>query len=423
MVNTDFYQTIADNIQQWIVNKGVEANMAILLRSLIILFIIAVLSIIIDFVFRKIIVAVAKRIIQRTKNTYDDIIIERKIFDKLSHVAPAVVVYILIPFALPEFPKLLVFLKDICFVWIAINILLVVTSFIDALHDIYQQLPVSQNKSIKGYVQLVKIILYIVAFLIIISILFNVNMTRIFTGLGAMAAVLILVFKDTILGFTASVQLSSNNMIKPGDWISMPKYNADGTVIELTLNTVKVQNWDKTISTIPTYALVADSFQNWRGMEESGGRRIKRSVNIDMTSVGFVTPEQIQKFKSFKILHEYIEQKEQEIAEYNKQLNVPEGQIYNGRRMTNLGTFRKYLELYLKQHPKIHTDMTLLVRHLQPTEKGIPIEVYAFSNDQEWAKYESIQADIFDHILAILPEFGLKIFQIPTGSDFKMLKN
>jgi miniconductance mechanosensitive channel len=423
MINTDFYQRIADSIQQWIVDMGIGLNMAVFMRSIIILLIIAILSILIDFIFRKIIVSVAKRVIQRTKNTYDDIIIERKIFDKLSHIAPALVIYILIPFALPEFPKLLVFIKDICFVWIAINILLVVTSFIEALHDIYQQLPVSQNKSIKGYVQLVKIILYIIAFLTIISILFSINMTRIFTGLGAMAAVLILVFKDTILGFTASVQLSSNNMIKPGDWISMPKYNADGTVIELTLNTVKVQNWDKTISTIPTYALVADSFQNWRGMEESGGRRIKRSINLDMTSVGFVTPEQLQKFKTFKILHEYIGKKEQEIVDFNKKINVAEGQVYNGRRMTNLGTFRKYLELYLKQHPKIRPDMTLLVRHLQPTEKGIPIEVYAFSSDQEWANYESIQADIFDHILAILPEFGLKIFQIPTGSDFKMLKN
>jgi miniconductance mechanosensitive channel len=423
MINTDFYQRIADSIQQWVVDMGIGLNMAVFLRSIIILSIIAILGIIIDFVFRKIIVSVAKRVIQRTKNTYDDIILERKVFDKLSHIAPALVIYILIPFALPEYPKLLVFIKDICFVWIAINILLVVTSFIEALHDIYQQLPMSQNKSIKGYVQLVKIILYIIAFLTIISILFSINMTRIFTGLGAMAAVLILVFKDTILGFTASVQLSSNNMIKPGDWISMPKYNADGTVIELTLNTVKVQNWDKTISTIPTYALVADSFQNWRGMEESGGRRIKRSINIDMTSVGFVTPEQLQKFKTFKILNEYIGKKEQEITDFNKKINVLEGQVYNGRHMTNLGTFRKYLELYLKQHPKIHTDMTLLVRHLQPTEKGIPIEVYAFSSDQEWAKYESIQADIFDHILAILPEFGLKIFQIPTGSDFKMLKN
>jgi miniconductance mechanosensitive channel len=267
----------------------------------------------------------------------------------------------------------------------------------------------------------VKIIFYAAAVIMIISIFSGKAPSLLLGGLGAMAAVLILVFKDTILGFVASIQLSANKMVNVGDWISMPKYNADGDVIDISLNTVKVQNWDKTIATIPTYALVSESFNNWKGMEESGGRRIKRSINIDMNSVGFLDAEQIEKFRKYYLLKDYINRKEKEISEFNKSLKLEGDQVTNGRKMTNLGTFRKYLEEYLKQHPKIHQDMTFLVRHLQPSDKGLPIEIYVFSNDQAWANYEAIQADIFDHILAIIPEFGLRVFQNPTGSDFRRL--
>jgi miniconductance mechanosensitive channel len=239
--------------------------------------------------------------------------------------------------------------------------------------------------------------------------------------LGAVAAILLLVFKDTILGFVASIQLSANDMVRIGDWITMNSHNADGTVTEITLNTVKVQNWDKTISTIPTYALVSESFSNWRGMEESGGRRIKRHVNIDMRSVKFNTPEMNEKFKKIIYLKDYIEKRQMEIEQFNKENNIDSSITVNGRRMTNLGTFRKYLEMYLYYHPKIHNDLTFLVRQLQPYENGIPIEIYVFSNDQQWASYESIQADIFDHILAVIPEFELRVFQNPTGEDFKSL--
>jgi miniconductance mechanosensitive channel len=213
-------------------------------------------------------------------------------------------------------------------------------------------------------------------------------------------------------------------MVNVGDWISMPDYNADGDVIDISLNTVKVQNWDKTIATIPTYALVSDAFNNWKGMEESGGRRIKRSLNIDMKSVGFLDSEQIEKFRKYHLLKDYISAKEKEITDYNKANNLDEDTVTNGRKMTNLGTFRVYLENYLHKHPKIHQDMTFLVRHLQPSEMGIPMEIYVFSNDQAWANYEAIQADIFDHILAVLPEFGLQVFQNPTGDDFnKLVRN
>ncbi len=300
-------------------------------------------------------------------------------------------------------------------------VLLVIDALLNALHEIYQKLPISQGRNIKSFVQVVKIIFYFLAIIFIISI-FSANTPRgLFTGLGAMAAVLMLVFKDTILGFVASIQLSANNMVNVGDWISMPKYNADGDVIDISLNTVKVQNWDKTIATIPTYALVSGSFNNWKGMEESGGRRIKRSINIDMNSVGFLNAEQVEKLGNFYLLKDYIQQNLVEIAEYNKSLSLEEDVVTNGRKMTNLGTFRKYLEEYLQRHPKIDKDMTFLVRHLQPTDKGLPLEIYVFSKDQAWTKYEAIQADIFDHILAIMPEFGLRVFQDPTGGDFQNL--
>jgi miniconductance mechanosensitive channel len=236
-----------------------------------------------------------------------------------------------------------------------------------------------------------------------------------------MAAVLILVFRDTILGFVASIQLSANNMVKPGDWIEMPSHNADGTVLDISLNTVKVQNWDKTIATVPTYALVSESFRNWKGMEESGGRRIKRSINIDMNSVCFVDDKMAERFKKIQVLKDYVVNREEEIKKYNEENKIDGSVVVNGRRMTNLGTFRKYVEEYLLQHPKIHNDMTFLVRQLQPDERGLPIEIYVFSNDQAWANYEAIQADIFDHILAVIPQFDLRVFQSPSGRDFQNL--
>jgi miniconductance mechanosensitive channel len=259
--------------------------------------------------------------------------------------------------------------------------------------------------------------------IMIISILLGKDPTILLTGLGALAAVLILVFKDTILGFVASIQLSANNMVSIGDWITMKSHGADGTVIDITLNTVKVQNWDKTISTIPTYALVSESFNNWKGMEESGGRRIKRAVSIDLGSIKICDSAMLKRFERFDLIHEYVIQKEEELKEYNKGKNLSDEDYISGRHQTNVGIFRKYLEVYLRQHPMINLDMTFLVRQLSPSGKGLPIEIYVFSKDQEWANYESIQADIFDHILAVVPEFELKVFQEPTGADILSLKS
>jgi miniconductance mechanosensitive channel len=379
-----------------------------------------ILAVLADFIVKRIIISSIKNLAQKSKNDWDDVFVRRKVFNRLAHLAPAWIIYASLQYIF-EAPKLVKFLENITQAYMLLVVLLVIDALLNALHEIYQKLPISKGRNIKGYVQVMKIIFYSAAAIMVISIFSDKTPTKLLTGLGAMAAVLILVFKDTILGFVASIQLSANQMVNVGDWISMPKYNADGDVIDISLNTVKVQNWDKTIATIPTYALVSESFNNWRGMELSGGRRIKRSINIDMNSVKFLDHTQIEKLRKFYLLKDYFTRKEEEISVYNRSLQMEEGTVTNGRRMTNLGTFRIYLEEFLNHHPKINTEMTFLVRHLQPSEKGIPLEIYVFSKEQAWAKYEAIQADIFDHILAILPEFDLHVFQNPTGSDFNKL--
>jgi miniconductance mechanosensitive channel len=414
-------------IERWITwynelltGSGMSERLVVLIENATIILITAGLAILADFLVKRIIITTIHRIARRSKTDWDDIFVERRVFNRLAHLAPAIIVYYSLQFIFNA-EGLVTFLGNVTQSYMVIVVLLVIDAVINALHEIYRRMPVSEGRSIKGYVQVVKIIFYAAAIILIISIFSGEAPSALIASLGALAAVLILVFKDTILGFVASIQLSANKMVSVGDWISMPKYNADGTVQDISINTVKVQNWDKTIATIPTYALVSESFNNWKGMEDSGGRRIKRSINIDMKSVGFLTGDQIEKFRKFYLLRDYISEKEKEIERYNRSLKLEESEVTNGRKMTNLGTFRKYLENYLHQHPKIHQDMTFLVRHLQPTERGLPIEIYVFSNDQEWANYEAIQADIFDHILAIIPEFGLRVFQNPTGDDFQKL--
>jgi miniconductance mechanosensitive channel len=406
--------------KQLLTGTGMSEGMVVFLENATTIVITIGLAILADFLVKRIIIASITRLAKRTKSDWDDVFVRRKVFNRLAHLAPALIVYSSLQYIF-DAPDLVKFLGNLTQAYMVLVVLMVINAVLNALHEIYQKLPISDGRNIKGYVQVVMIIFYVAAIIMIISIFSGKAPSALLAGLGAMAAVLMLIFKDTILGFVASIQLSANKMVNVGDWISMPKYNADGDVIDISLNTVKVQNWDKTIATIPTYALVSQSFNNWKGMEESGGRRIKRSINIDMKSVGFLTAEQIDKLRKYNLLKDYVIRKEKELEEFNKSLNLEEDEVTNGRKMTNLGTFRKYLEEYLQNHPKIHNDMTFLVRHLQPTEKGLPVEIYVFSNDQAWANYEAIQADIFDHILAIMPEFGLKVFQNPTGDDFQKL--
>jgi miniconductance mechanosensitive channel len=416
-------------VERWITwynevlaGTGMSENLVIFIENITIIVITVGLAFLADFVVKKIIVVAITRLVRRSKNDWDDVFVERKVFNRLAHLAPALVVYYALQYIF-DAPRLVQFLENLTQAYMVVVVLLVIDAVLNAAHEIFRRLPISEGRNIKGFVQVVKIIFYFIAVILIISIFSGEAPKTLMASLGAMAAVLILVFRDTILGFVASIQLSANKMVKVGDWISMPKYNADGDVIDISLNTVKVQNWDKTIATIPTYALVSESFNNWKGMEESGGRRIKRSINIDMKSVKFLDGEQIEKFRKFYLLQDYINKKEKEIARYNKSLNLDDSIVTNGRRMTNLGTFRVYLENYLHNHPKIHQELTFLVRHLQPTETGIPLEIYVFSKEQAWANYEALQADIFDHVLAIMPEFGLRVFQNPTGDDFKRLSS
>jgi len=399
---------------------GLSDRLMVFIENATIILITVILALLADFIVKRIIISSIARLAKRSKNDWDDVFVKQKVFNRLAHLAPALIVYYALQYIF-EAEGLVTFLGNLTQTYMILVVLMVIDSVLNALHEIYMKLPISQERNIKGYVQVVKIIFYFIAILLIISILANKTPTALMAGVGAMAAVLMLVFKDTILGFVASIQLSANQMVNVGDWISMPKYNADGDVIDISLNTVKVQNWDKTIATIPTYALVSESFNNWKGMEESGGRRIKRSINIDMNSVTFLDDAQIEKLRNFHLLKDYINTRQKEITEYNKLLKLEEGTVTNGRKMTNLGVFRKYMEEYLHHHPLISNEMTFLVRHLQPTEKGLPVEIYVFSKDQAWANYEAIQADIFDHTLAILPEFDLNVFQNPTGSDFQKL--
>ncbi|MFC2089164.1 mechanosensitive ion channel family protein [Bacteroidota bacterium] len=428
-------ENIIEKYIEFLENTGMGPSAVALVDNVTVLLAMILLAFLADRITKGILVRIIGRLIRYSKNKYDDILLKKKVFKRLAHIAPALVinatiVYLIEPSDIDpgsasdtffSATNLVAFIRALTKLYIVAMGSLVIDSLLSALHEIYIQLPISNGRSIKGYVQLVKILVYIIAVLIAISIITKEPVTGLLAGLGAFAAVLMLIFKDTILGLVASIQLAANKMVSVGDWIAMPKYNADGDVIDISLNTVKVQNWDKTIATIPTYALVTESFNNWKGMEESGGRRIKRFINIDMHSVKFVDNKMLEKFKKIKMLEDYVSQKLTEIDAHNKNLGDDEVITINGRRLTNLGTFRKYLEFYLKNHPNIHKDMTFLVRHLQPTEKGIPIEIYVFSTDQRWANYEAIQADIFDHVLAVIPEFELRVFQNPSGEDFRKL--
>jgi miniconductance mechanosensitive channel len=408
----------------WIYNVTGKEALSQLLSTLTMGIALLIIAFSFLFIVRKVMQALAHRMAKRTKTEWDDIFLKNKLFLGIAHFIPASILYFSAGYAEMFYPNLDKFIVNATNLYFLIAALYTFTSFLSSLNEIYNKsFSFAKEKPITGFVQLIKIFAYFVAILIIIAILFNKELGSLLTGLGAMAAVLMLIFRDSILGFVAGFQISMNNMVKIGDWISMPQRGADGPVTEINLTTVKVENWDKTISNLPTYSLVSESFVNWKGMEESGGRRIMRSINIDMESVKFCDAPMLEKFEKFRLIKDYVITKQKEIEEFNAKMNLTPDDYFNGRRQTNLGIFRKYLDAYLKNHPKVHNNMTFLIRHLEPTEKGIPIQVYVFSKENEWAKYEAVQADIFDHIIAVLPEFGLRIFQIPSGHDLRLLKS
>ena len=403
-------------LQSWGFNESWTDD----LTSTIILVIILAIAFLGDAICKHVILTTVTRLVKKTKATWDDVVFDRKVMIYLSHLVAPIILYILLPLAISN-AGLLTFILRICMIYIIAVFLKYISALLSALYHVYSEREQFRDRPLKGLLQTVQVILFFIGGIIIVSILIDKSPMVLLTGLGASAAVLMLVFKDSIMGFVSGIQLSANNMLKVGDWIEMPKYGADGTVIEVTLNTVKVRNWDNTITTIPPYALVSDSFQNWRGMQESGGRRIKRSIRIDMNSVKFCTPEMLAKYRKIRLLKDYIEETEKVVEEYNKEHGIDNSVLVNGRRQTNLGVFRAYLTNYLRSLPAVNQDLTCMVRQLQPTEQGIPLELYFFSSIKAWIPYEGVQADVFDHVLAIIPEFDLHVFQNPTGEDFRAL--
>lgn len=413
------FENIESSMQTWLIHLGMDQGTAKVTSDYITFFVLIILSLLTFYIARKVFLVIIHRLTAKSKTNWDDILTSQKFFKNLAYLVPSYIIYTFTPAVLQPYPGAVSVIQTIVNIYMIMVVIMVINSFLNAIAIIYQDFQVAKTKPIKGYMQVAKIIVYLIGVIVIFSTLFDKNPLGLIGGLGAFSAVLLLVFKDPIMGFVGGIQLSANNMLVPGDWISMPKYGADGTVIDVALTSVKVQNWDKTISTIPTYSLISDSFINWRGMEESGGRRIKRSINIDMKSVKFCTNEMLNKFLKFEYVKEYVDRTEKELAEYNKDNNVDDSILVNGRRQTNIGVFRAYLNGYLHNRNDIHDDMTFLVRQLQPNEKGLPIEIYVFSKIQEWAKYENLQSDIFDHVLAIIPEFDLRIYQNPTGDDLQ----
>jgi miniconductance mechanosensitive channel len=340
---------------------------------------------------------------------------------RLSNVVPALILWLGIA-AVPGLPDAVItVVRNVCNGFIVLTIALALGALLDLVNLLYQRRKDAHLHPIKGYLQVLKIALYAVTTILIIATLLDRSPLILLSGLGAMAAVLMLIFQDTLLSLVASVQISSNDIIRVGDWVEMPQLNADGDVIDIALHTVKVQNWDKTITTIPTKRFISDSFKNWRGMQESGGRRIKRALYLDQTSVHFLDGEERQRLQRFNLLEGYLADKRREIDAWNARLAERGQEPVNTRRITNIGTFRAYVERYLRSHPGVHPQMTLLVRQLPLTADGLPLEIYCFTNTVAWAQYEGIQSDIFDHLLAILPEFGLRVFQHPGGADMRAL--
>lgn len=342
-----------------------------------------------------------------------------QIVARLSNIVPALIIQLGIGM-LPHLPlEMIVFVRSLCAAFIILTIAIALGGLLTLLNDLYQRRPDAVNRPIKGYVQLGKLLIYAASVILIIAALMDRSPLLLLSGLGAMAAVLMLVFKDTILSLVASVQIGSNDMVRVGDWIEMPQFNADGDVIDIALHTVKIQNFDKTITTIPTHRLISESFRNWRGMSESGGRRIMRSLMIDQNSVRFLDGDQLEAMTRFTLLGDYLKAKCREIEAWNAEKAA--GQSLNGRRLTNIGTFRAYVLAYLQARPDIDSEKTLLVRQLAPSENGLPLQIYAFTDTTNWSNYEGIQADIFDQLIAIMPEFGLRLFQRPAGSDLSTL--
>ena len=393
-------ETINNELMMWLQQLGVAEGSLLVVQRIVVIIGILLIAYLLDMICRKVVMPGVRKVTAKTQSTWDDYLLSDEVMTNVCHLIPPIVVFALIPFAFPNEPNFLSLVLKICTIYITVVVMKLICAFLTSLYTISSEHEKLKNHSMKGFYQMLKLIVICIGTIIIISELISKDPIAILTGLGAGTAILMLVFQDTIKGLVAGIQLTANDMVRPGDWISMPKYGADGDVMEVSLTTVKVRNWDKTITTVPPYALVNDSFQNWRGMFDIGGRRVKSSIHIDMNTVRFCTEEELAHFK---------------------QQPWMEGFEETGKEEVNLYLFRHYLDYYLRHHPKVNQDMIMLVRQLQPTEHGMPIELYFFSANTAWVKYEALQAEVFDHVLAVVHRFGLKVFQSPTGLDLQSL--
>lgn len=393
-------ETLGNDFAQWLQQMGVAEDYITLVMRAGAILIVLMVAFVVDKLCRRIVIPVVRKVTQKTESNWDDYLLSDEVLKNVCRLVPPMVVYSMIPLALQGEPALVSFILKVCWIYITIVGVNLVCAFISSIYAISSMHEKLKDHSLKGFYQMLKLVVVCIGAIIIISTIINKNPVAVLTGLGAGTAILMLVFQDTIKGLVAGIQLMVNDMLRPGDWITMPKYGVDGDVIEVTLTTVKVRNWDKTITTVPPYALVNDSFQNWRGMFDIGGRRVKRSINIDMNTVRFCTAEELENFRKQPWM---------------------EGFEATGNEEVNLYIFRHYVEYYLRNHPQVNQEMIMLVRQMQPTAQGIPIELYFFSADTAWIRYEHLQGEVFDHVLARLHTFGLKVFQSPTGEDVQRL--
>ena len=400
------YITILKNFN---LKMGLDENLSAIIAESISTLSLLLISIGIFFLIKFILKKTVYKFIQLSTNKYDDLLIKNKVIGRMCMLIPALITGALLSRVLPDFPDTAAFLTKGVNIIEIIICTMILSAFVSTGEDLYNMHEMSKIKPITGLVQVTKIVLYILTVLIIIAYVLGTKIGTVLISMGTMSAIIILVFQDTIKGFVGGIQLSVNDMLRIGDWIAVGP--ADGNVLEINLTTVKVQNWDNTITTIPTYTLVSAPFTNWRGMSESGGRRIARSINIDVNTIRYCTPEMLEKYKQYSLVKDYITQKEKDIAEYNKANSIDTSEILNGRQQTNLGIFRAYIKAYLYNNPKLNHNLTMMVRQMQPTEFGVPLQIYAFSSDKKWVNYEEIQSDIFDHIISAAPMFDLKIYQ------------
>ncbi|TBN06584.1 mechanosensitive ion channel [Hyunsoonleella flava] len=421
--NTEVIVKGTSTLKHWVFDKlidyGVSEQVAQYLNMLILLVGLLIIIFIVDIVIRKVLIGAFTQFAKRSKTNFDDLLISNKVPRNIAHIIPLLIALEFVPDVFSDFGNFEIIIEKGLKVFAIILTLWIARSLLNTVRDFLKTLPRLKDKPIDSYIQVFMIFAWLAGIMSAIAIITNIPFLQFLTGLGAISAVIILVFKDTILGFVASIQVSINDMVRIGDWITFEKYGADGDVIEITLATVKVQNWDKTITTIPTYALISDSFKNWRGMMTAGGRRIKRALNIKQDSIKCLTTSDIEKLKKIQLIKPYLEDKQKDVEAYNVENTIDKELLLNGRNLTNIGVFRKYVQTYIENHSAINKDMTIMVRQLAPTAQGLPIEIYAFSSDKRWVNYEYIMADIFDHVLAAVPYFDLEIFEYPSNLSLK----